>query len=55
MIPQASYERVQERVDVFAGAIMSRKSEAILLQKYLREEDQSFASTLYHSTKDEFT
>lgn len=50
----ASYSRVQERVDFFADALESGKSEAILLQKYLREDDQPYTSALYRNTKSEF-
>ena len=32
----AAYERIQERVDFFTKSLESGKSEAILLQKYLR-------------------
>lgn len=50
----ASYSRVQERIDFFADALESGKSEAILLQKYLREDDQPYSSDLYRKTKSEF-
>lgn len=50
----ASYERIQERVEFFADSIESGKSEAILLQKYLREDDHPYSSSLYRSTKSKF-
>lgn len=48
---QATYEWVQERVNFFANAVASRKSEVLLLQKYLRDEDHTFSSSLYRTTK----
>lgn len=52
---QASYERVQERINFFADSVESGKSEAVLLQKYLREQDQPYASKLYRDTKEKFS
>ena len=51
---QASYERVQERVDFFSDSVEFGKSEAVLLQKYLREQDQPYVSQLYRYTKEKF-
>lgn len=50
----SGYERLQERLDFFADSLESGKSEAILLQKYLREDDHPFSSTLYRDTKKKF-
>lgn len=51
---QSTYERVTERVDFFTDALDSGKSEAILLQKYLREDDHPYTSALYRNTKKKF-
>ena len=48
---KAGYERVKERVDFFADSLESGKAEAILLQKYLREDDQNYTSALYRDTR----
>ena len=48
---KSAYERVQERVDFFADSLESGKSEAILLQKYLREDDRSYSSALYRDAR----
>lgn len=50
----AAYQRVQERVDFFTDPFASGKSEAILLQKYLREDYRPFSSELYRDTKKKF-
>ena len=51
---QASYERVQERLDFFSDSVESGKSEAVLPQKYLREQDQPYVSQLCRDTKQKF-
>lgn len=47
-------ERVNERVDFFADALQSGKTEAILLLKYLPEEDQLYKSSLYRNINTKF-
>ena len=49
-----AYERIQELVEFFTDFLESGKSEAILLQKYLREDDKQFSSELYRDTKKQF-
>jgi hypothetical protein len=51
---QHAYLHLQERRDFFADAVENGKSEAILLQKYLRLGDQPFASPLYAEAKTSF-
>ena len=45
---------MQERVDFFSDSVESGKSQAVLLQKYLREQDQPYGSQLYRDTKENF-
>lgn len=50
----ASYESLQELLEFFADTLDSGKLEAIILQKYLREDDKPYASQLYRTTKSKF-
>lgn len=50
----ASFSRIKERIDFFAEALESGKSETILMQKDLREDDQPYSSAFYRKTKYEF-
>lgn len=47
--------RVLQRVDFSIDSSESGKSKAILLQKFLREDDFPYASDLYRSTKQKFS
>lgn len=47
----SAHERVQERIDFFSDWVESGKSEALLLQRYFREEDQPYVFSTYRTTK----
>jgi hypothetical protein len=49
------YLRLQERRDFFTDAAENGRSEAILLQKYLRLNDQPFTFPLYCEAKKSFS
>lgn len=48
---QEGYENTKERIEFFAESLESGKSNAILLHKYLREDDHPYGTYLYGKTK----
>lgn len=51
---QASYERVQERAHSLSDSGISEHSEAVILQKYLHEQEQPYILKHYQGTKEKF-